>query len=367
MSTETPRKIHAHSKVFALWACILGSCLLDGRSATAEEAKKERVYENRLVRIVDPKPLLADYPEWVKPIREVVHYEAPPLVVDENADLEVRAWRFSYNARGIIEIPNRLQGKATALVVVHPWGIDDGQGWNTPEPAGVALGCTPAKNHVIQKHIVGVINPLIQSLRGRVSLVLYSEPGTNDPIRKKLYRCVSGQPTAEQRAQGQKELEAKLRSFDYTGSPVPTKLTVSQDKPVIDYFRQFPGLDAGDRYNGAGFWELPIPVNRGIDMAPTDVVVYDGEGYPAMRDFLKQNGIRNVLLTGYSTDMCVRSTMAGFQNLRQDFNVFLVGDATLATFPAADGPACATSAAVCFAALDLLITQVSWIKRIATK
>jgi hypothetical protein len=48
--------------------------------------------------------------------------------------------------------------------------------------------------------------------------------------------------------------------------------------------------------------------------------------------------------------------------LRQDFNVFLVGDATLATFPAAEGSACATSAAIRFASLDLLITQISWIK-----
>ena len=45
----------------------------------------------------------------------------------------MRAWRFSYNARGIIEVPNRLRADRTAVIVVHPWGIDDGQGWNTPE------------------------------------------------------------------------------------------------------------------------------------------------------------------------------------------------------------------------------------------
>jgi hypothetical protein len=42
--------------------------------------------------------------------------------------------------------------------------------------------------------------------------------------------------------------------------------------------------------------------------------------------------------------------------------VFLVGDATLATFPAHDTPKFATTAAVSFAALDLFITQASWIK-----
>ena len=66
---------------------------------------------------------------------------------DEDADLDVRAWRFSYNARGIIEMPNRLRAAETAVIMVHPWGIDDGQGWKTPEPAGVCDFCTPDKNH----------------------------------------------------------------------------------------------------------------------------------------------------------------------------------------------------------------------------
>ena len=53
---------------------------------------------------------------------------------------------------------------------------------------------------------------------------------------------------------------------------------------------------------------------------------------------------------------------AGYENLRKDFNVFLVGDATLATFPANSSPRFATNAAISFASLENLITQVSWIK-----
>src|SRR5262245_18215469 len=93
-----------------------------------------RVYDNTLTRLANPKPLLADHPEFVEPVHETVRYEAPLLVDDKDADLNVRAWRFSYNARGIIEMPNRLKASTTALIMVHPWGVDDGQGWRTPEP-----------------------------------------------------------------------------------------------------------------------------------------------------------------------------------------------------------------------------------------
>ena len=72
-----------------------------------------------------------------------------------------------------------------------------------------------------------------------------------------------------------------------------------------------------------------------------------------MRAFLKKEGVRHVLLTGYNTDMCVCSTTAGYKNLAQDFDVFLVGDATIATFPGQSTPRFATTSSVCFAALNL--------------
>ena len=97
-------------------------------------------------------------------------------------------------------------------------------------------------------------------------------------------------------------------------------------------------------------------------MHPDDVVIYDGQGYEPLKTFLDQNGVRHVLLTGYCTDMCFRRTTAGYENLSRDFNVFLVGDATLATFPANSTARYATNAHVSLASLDHLITQVSWVK-----
>lgn len=336
-------------------------------TAKATEPVPQRVYENTLTPIPNPTPILADHPDYVEPIRETVRFEAPPLVQDEGADLSVRAWRFSYNARGIIEIPNHLRSDRTAVVVVHPWGIDDGQGWITPQPAGAAFQCTPAKNAIVLKHGGDLIDPLLKSLRPKVKSIVYSLPGTEDPIRKKIYRSVRSRPSDTDRVQGAAELKAKLAGFRYEGEPLPKEITVSTETPVRDYFKQFRGLDAGPKYDPEGFWKLPIPVMTTITVAPDDVVIYDAEGYELLKTFLKEQGVRHVLLAGYNTDMCICSTTAGYENLRKDFDVFLVGDATIATFPAHPTPRFATTAAVSFAALDLLITQASWITPIPAR
>ena len=347
---------------FTRLARLTGLALLTATAALGGEEAATRVYENRLKPIADPGPILADHPRFVEPIRERARFEAPALVNDPGADLEVRAWRFSYNARGIIEVPNHLRADRTAVIVVHPWGIDDGQGWRTPEPAGVAFQCTPVKNRIVLEHAATVIDPLLKRLRAEVGLVMYSLPGKEDPIRKKIYRSFRSQPDRASREQGRAELKAKLEAFRYQGQALPSTLTVSAETPTIDYFRQFPGLDATAAYDGPGFWDLPIPVMKSIEVDLRDVVIYDAEGYAPLAAFLKAQGIRHVLLAGYNTDMCVCSTTAGYQNLSKDFDVFLVGDATIATFPAHDTPRFSTTSAVSFAALNLFITQASWIQ-----
>jgi len=328
----------------------------------AKESLARRIYHNRLTLLVHPQPLLADYPEFVQPVIEKTRYEAPALIDEPGADLDVRAWRFSYNARGIIELPNHIRADRTAAIMVHPWGIDDGQGWRTPEPAGVADFCTPEKNHLAGRHTREVVDPLLKRLRGRVSLVLFSLRSHQYPAQAKIYRSIRHTPTEAERAQGRRELASVLNRFRYRGEPLPAELTLSDEHPVRDYFQQFPGLEAGARFNNAGFWDLPIPVTKDVQVFPNDVVYYDDEGYPALRDFLKEQGVRHVILTGYATDMCFCRTTAGYENLSKDFNVFLVGDATLATYPANETPRYATNAHISFASINQLITQCSWIR-----
>ncbi len=341
---------------------IVGIVTLAAATSAFGEDAATRVYENKLTEIKDPKPLLADYPEFVQPVVETTRYEAPTLVDDENADLDVRAWRYCYNARGIIEMPNRLNAKHTAVIVVHPWGIDDSQGWRTPDPAGVSDMCTPEKNRLSARHTEQVIDPFLKRMRDHVGLVVYSLPQNEMPVHAKLYRSIRKTPTVAEREEGQRELKQILSNFPYRGQPLPSQLNLSKSSTVKDYFSQFPGLDASAKYEGAGFWDLPIPVIDVISVAPTDVVIYDKEGYPSLRDFLKKQGIEHVLLTGYATDMCFCKTTAGYENLSKDFNVFLVGDASLATFPSNNTPKYAQNAHISHAALDHLITQVSWIQ-----
>ena len=331
-------------------------------SASADSPSPSRRYINRLLPIDDPKPLLNDHPEFVAPISAMRRFEAPPLVIDNGADLHVRAWRFSYNARGVIEMPNHLRAKETVVIMVHPWGIDDGQGWRTPEPAGVADFCTPEKNHLAGRHTRDVIDPLLKRLRPHVAFTMYSMRAGETPIHRKLYRSIRNTPSDADRIAGREALHKALHEFRYEGAALPDTLEISTTHPVIDYFQQFPGLDASAKYNNAGFWDLPVPVCRDVTMDDNDIVIYDADGYSVLRDFLRQNGVRHVILTGYATDMCFCKTTAGYENLSRDFNVFLVGDATLATFPANDSPRHATNAHIAFAALNQLITQTSWIE-----
>src|SRR5437660_1257244 len=116
-------------------------------------------------------------------------------------------------------------------------------------------------------------------------LLMYSLPGAEDPIRKKLYRSMTSKPTESDRRLGARELKEKLNRFVYQAGPLPATLELSQDKAVVDYFQQFRGLDPGPRFNNAGFWDLPIPVTRDVDVDPNDVVIYDTPGYKPLKQF----------------------------------------------------------------------------------
>ena len=46
-----------------------------------------------------------------------------------------------------------------------------------------------------------MINPFLKQLRGKVAFIMYSLPGPEDAIRKKLYRSFTSKPSAAQRKQ----------------------------------------------------------------------------------------------------------------------------------------------------------------------
>lgn len=320
------------------------------------------LYHNRLEKLTDAPPILADFPEFVEPLLCDDRYLAPPVVDEPGGDLTVRCWRYWYNVRGIVEMQCRLQARATAIIMVHPWGIDDEHGLKTPEPAGCAFFCSWQKNQVVGPHVEQVINPFLRRLRERVGLVGYSMPRTEDDIRRLLYASIKTSPEALDPEEGERRLRELLDAQDFGGKALVAEIELDPEHPARSYMLQTPSTDAYHGYNQDGFWELPMPVHSSVDRRPTDRVFYDGEGYEKVRDHLKSLGIRHVLLLGYATDMCLKATTCGYDNLCQDFNVFIVGDATLATFPAVTTPRFATQVALHNAALWQLVTQVNWVQ-----
>src|SRR4030095_17092108 len=105
------------------------------------------------------------------------------------------------------------------------------------------------KNDLSHEHIVKVLNPFLKKMRSKVQFVMYSQPGKEDPIRKKMYRSFRGKPTDKERAEGAKELHEKLNSFDYNhGGGLPEKLELSTETPWVEYFKKFPGIHSQRRY-----------------------------------------------------------------------------------------------------------------------
>ena len=270
--------------------------------------------------IANPGAILNDWPtnsqvdwtQYIEPITagEFNRFKGPALVNDPEGDMSVRAWNYMPNVpeqggAGIVESVNIIDSRKTAVILVHPWGIEDGQGWEGPQAYnlyGYAFEGLLEDNLLGLKHIDDNVKPFVDSMRGEVELVGYSLPGSPDATRNKIYRDYDSEPTEAQRAEGQAEIEAYLNGL--TGTQWPDK----------------------------------IPVSLNLEHDPDDFVLYDGLGYTALRNFLLTHGIENILLGGYATDMCVISTNSGYQNLTQDFNVFLVGDATLAAWPTTSNP-----------------------------
>ena len=139
--------------------------------------------------------------------------------------------------------------------------------------------CTEEKNALAGQHTVQGVNPLVERLRKIGCAVVYSLRGGTHPITDRLYRTLhAAPPSAADREAAKTELTAALQGFEYDGHDnVPSELELSQSTPVNDYFAQFPGLDAGPAYNGDGFWELPVPVVKYLEVHERDVVCWDDQ------------------------------------------------------------------------------------------
>ena len=82
-------------KPIALIPFVFALALAVAPATPAQEAKP-RVYKNRLTPIRDPKPLLADHPEFIEPVREVARFNGYAVAVHgslkRDIDLIAVAW-----------------------------------------------------------------------------------------------------------------------------------------------------------------------------------------------------------------------------------------------------------------------------------
>jgi hypothetical protein len=326
-------------------------------SFLSETKEQNFQYDNTLTVITSKiDTIMADYPDFYLPIIVENRFKGKVLIEDKNANLLVKSWRYSYNARGIIQIDNKLNKDNTAIVIVHPWGIDNNQIYITPKPAGAVFMGTPEKNKVYIKHTQKVLNPFLKNIKNNVNMVVFSLPGERDNVRNSLYSNQIIKKSIFQR-----ELNDILQSFSYKGNNLKKKLLISNVNVINDYFNEFISLDGSEYYNGKGFWSLPVPLVNTLNFFDNYQIIYDQEGYDTLKKMLKRNNIKHVLLGGYCLDKCVKHTTAGYDNLKKDFNVFIIGDATLSTYPASEKPHYSNYYNIANASLTNLITQISWI------
>ena len=343
-------------------------------------AAQSFTYKNTLTKIGKPLPILADFPEFVEPLLFDERFLAPPVVYEEHGEIEVRSWRYWYNARGIIEMTNRLDADATAIINLLAWGVDDGGGLQSPEPAGTVLSGTPKKNALFPRQVRQVINPFLDRMGSHTVLIGHTLPGKEDPVRRLLYPSLSNGGKTPDEEKGRRMLRSVLTSHTFTGPKPEEIISLDNDIPLTSYLLEMPSSHANTSYSGSGYNELPVPLVKGLVRTANEIVFYEGDGYDTIRDYLKSRGIRHILVLGFFEKETIlpthpraedktanTSVTAGFgsectiETLGKDFNIFLVGDAMRTTFPASDTPRFAVQAELAKLSGEYMVTQVGWV------
>ena len=132
---------------------------------------QRRRYENTLTPI-EPRPLLAQWPQFVQPVVSRARFEAPMLVDDgEEAEISVRAWRWSYNGAPVRAVPflacdwryrTLITGSAHPLAACawHSAGHN-----RAPEPAQSGADCSHCGSSMVTPYPSAMPKQLPPQLR----------------------------------------------------------------------------------------------------------------------------------------------------------------------------------------------------------
>lgn len=244
-------------------------------------------YKHTLKPVKNDIPILADYPEFIKPIDNINRLQAPPLINTDKSDLEVLCWRYSKNLDALIQMNNKLKASETAVLIVHPWGIDDGQGWNTPEPDVFILFGKNYKNEIYQQHVSKVLNPFLNNVRNKVKTIVYTMPGDERKLRTKLYSTIYSKKSTDNKKISIEVKEQLKKEIYHKGQPLPVDLKLNQNLPVTTaYFEAF-GYAMTEPYMPPElFSQAPLPISKNINYNSDDIVFFDSDGYKKLKEYL---------------------------------------------------------------------------------
>ncbi|MGI8423743.1 MAG: cysteine hydrolase family protein [Chloroflexota bacterium] len=213
----------------------------------------------------------------------------------------------SLDGAGWVETPFDLDPKETGFVALHLWNVGDAGGPPVPDRFFVDMGtreCQLESVRIADRYIA----PAIAASREAGMPVFHVEP----PSIALQYDSARYLLEAE-------ELE-------------PRRAKAGPERPLEanpGWIRERAERSHGRRYMEWEGWEPGrMRILASCDAEPGDQVVVTGRQFDRI---LREGGIKNLVYTGFATNMCILQSAAATQEmLRYGYRIFLIREATLA-------------------------------------
>ncbi len=303
---------------------------------------------------------LNHYPPYFDSIVLENSISGAPIILKDSSMLSIRAMRYSYNFRSMIIHDINIDPQETALIVIHPIDIDNGE-ISTVMPLGAYFMGTPSKNTIASKHMKEVLNPFIQKMRKQLKKIIFIMPFYSKTDLVKLY-SMKGDTYQGIDSNYLNEYLLKINKYNYEGIDTHLPLILKGRSILNSYFNEFPGLMLNNTKNNIEFSKLPFRINRDIILSEGDLILFDDMSLESFDSLLLSMDIKNLIYSGYAMDLCVKKLNQGYEKTAPLYNIFVCIDAGLTTFPGDDGLNKYNTVNALNTSFLYFITQIGWIK-----